>query len=74
MTKFSAELLRDSSEDDVQDVNQNIECDLEDPSDVESDEKEESLTFDEEIIEEESDAESEEEENNAEDGEDILSD
>ena len=74
MTKFSAELLRDSSEDDVQDVNQNIECDLEDPSDVESDGEEVSLTFDEEIIEEESDTEPEEEGNNAEDGEDILSD
>ena len=67
-------MLRDSSEDDVQDVNQNIECDLEDPSDVESDGEEVSLTFDEEIIEEESDTEPEEEGNNAEDGEDILSD
>ena len=74
LTKFRAELLRDSSLDDVQDVNQNFEYDLEDPSDVESDEKEESLTFDEEIIEEESDTEPEEEWNNAEDGEDILSD
>ena len=69
MDKFSAELLGDSS--DVQDVNQNIESDLEEPIYAESDGEEESLTFDEEISDSSSEKESdtEEEGDNAEDEE-----
>ena len=63
MDKFSAELLWDSI--DVQDVNQNIESDLEEPSYAESDEEEDSLTFDEEISSEK-ESDNEEEGDNAE--------
>ena len=56
--KFSADLLEDSSDDDDQDVNQNIDSDPKDPSD----EEEESLTFDEEMSDSSSEEESDEEE------------